>query len=129
MKAQVSFEAMINITLLMVVLAMIVWSVDSRMPLLSDSVSSSFLKDVCRKIKSAALMSWIEQGTTVFTSFDDFLNISFNGSHGFSLSTRGEEYICKMFSSEFVNSSLSSVFSFEISNLSIFNDGGRMVLS
>ncbi|MBR9679261.1 MAG: hypothetical protein GON13_03265 [Nanoarchaeota archaeon] len=129
MKAQVSFEAMINVTLLMVILGMIVWSVDSRMPLLSNSVNIDFLSDVCRKIKSAALMSWVEPGTTTFTEFSDFLNISFNGSQGFSLSFHGQDYVCKMFSNEFVNSSFNSVFSFEINNLSIYNEGSRMVLS
>ena len=68
-------------------------------------------------------------GTTTFTEFSDVLNISFNGSQGFSLSRQNHEYICKMFSNEFVNASFSSVFSFEVSNLSIFNEGGRMVLS
>ena len=129
MRGQVSFEALINVVFLMIILGMIVWSVDVRMPSLSNSASNEFLIDSCRKVRNAVLMSGLEQGTTTFADFSDFLNISFNGSYGFSLSQSDNSVICKLFSNSFVNSSFNSVFVLEVNSLSVFNDGNRMVLS
>lgn len=125
MRAQVSFEALINMGLLMMILGMIVWSVDQRTSALSSGINRDFFEKVCRRIRGAVLMSLIEPNVTVRTVFDEGFNVSFNDSYGFTILRGDEEGLCSLFTDNLINLTGSGEFMLTVEDeLSVHSTGG-----
>ncbi len=130
MKAQVSFEALISVSFLVVVLAAVVWSVDYKSEALSNSANGDFLQSACSQINGAAITAMEVSNATTRLSFDSPFNMSFTNSSGFSLSIGSYEYLCTSFTNSYSNSSGNVYFNKSVSiGISIFNNNSVLVVS
>jgi hypothetical protein len=130
LKGQASFEAIVNVGILVVVLAVIVWSVDSKKESLSSSIKKNFFDSACNKLRNALLISWEAPNTTTSTFFDASFNLSFDDSSSFFISRNDDEALCSVFTKEFVNSTGESAFNFFVEyNITLHNNGTKVVVS
>lgn len=130
MRGQVSFEALINIGFLMLVMASIVWSIDSRISVLSSNSRLDSIQVACESLNMLSLNVMKAPNSSLEVFFSEPFNLSFNDSRSLTISKGGSDYLCLTLTSDFFNSSMSKSFSLmDATNISLSNVGGLLVVS
>lgn len=128
MKGQVSFEALINVGLLAVILGLIVWSVDAKTSFLAGALKKNVLESACNKLRGALAVCLLEPNTTSKVFFDSSFNLSFDSSPGFTVSISDYEFPCSLLSDELVNSTGHSSFGMLVQHELVFHNNSTAVV-